>query len=166
MFTIVHKTADEAGKRTKKSAAVISPKQLWKLTKDDLWSLLTENKLPTTGTRPQLLQRLTKHFMSKKSPKRLQKTKCTCIQADPAGSSTPRRHPPTNVDSEPIISEHLPTSAKNSGSEPSSSEFSHQPAARVRRKRPHRSVSPSSEHYHTSHPPSVRQHSQRCITQR
>ena len=150
------KIAGKTERRTKKLATVISPKQLRKLTKDGLRSLLTENKLSTTGTHPQLLQRLTKHMQSKRSPKRLQKaTKHARMQA---GSSTPRRHTPMEADSAHSGSEHSPTSARNSGSEPSGSDLF---PLSVARSRPHTSVSPSGDHYHL---PSGRHHSHRSVS--
>ena len=95
-------------------------------------------------------------MQSKRSPKRLQKaTKQTRMQA---GSSTPRRHPPTEANSAHRGSEHSPTSARNSGSELSDSDLFPQSAARSR---PHTSVSPSGDHYHL---PSGRHHSHRSVS--
>ena len=155
------KSANKTGKKSKKSATIISPKQFRKLTKDGLKSLLIENKLSTTGTRPQLLQLLTRHMKSKVSPKRLRRTKRTRTQA---GNTTPQRHPVP--DSEPSGSEHSATGGvQNSGSEPSGSESFHHSVTRAGKKRPHRSVSPSGEHYHTSSRlPSGRRHSHRGVS--
>ena len=173
------RTATQVGKNKTRKPTATSPKQLRRLTKDGLKSLLSGYKLPTTGTRPQLLQRLTKHM---KSPKRLRKTKQTRIQvADQAGSGTPRaRHQlPTYDGSEPSGSERSPTSAKNltdsessdsgssrqsttdhhTGSKGKQSRRSASPSGEhlpSGRRRPHKRVSPSSDNPHTPHLPSGR----------
>ena len=125
--TNAQKHVTQVGKKKTLKPTATSPKQLRLMTKDGLRSLLSGYQLPTTGTRPQLLQLLTNCIKSKRSPKRLCKTKFTRIQADQAGSITPRTlgHHSTNADSEPSGSERSPTNAKNSDSESSDSESSH-----------------------------------------
>ena len=121
---------------------------------------------------PHLLQCLTNHMKSRRSPKWLRKTNRVHVQTDQAGSSTPRNrgHLSRNVDPELSSSEHSPTNAKNSDSESSDSKSSHQfnPAGSktASRKRSHRWVSPSGEHnhFHTSQLPSSRQHHHRGVS--
>ena len=74
------KIAGKAERKTKKSATVVSPKQLRKLTKDGLISLLTKSKLSTTGTRPQLLQRLTKRPKDRQNDYKRPPNKHACKQ--------------------------------------------------------------------------------------
>ena len=59
------KTASLVGKKKTIKPAATSPKHLRRLTKDGLRSLLSSYELPTTGTRPQLLQHFTNHMESK-----------------------------------------------------------------------------------------------------